>query len=150
PFYKLRSMRVDAEKDSVRREAILAHMAQPDDVVRKVVNPEMITPVGAFIRKWAIDELPQLWNVIRGDMALVGPRPLPLEEYEAQANWHKRRFDIPPGCTGMWKIYAVRSGISFTDTVLYDLYYARNMNPLLDLSILFQTVWVILVGRADG
>jgi lipopolysaccharide/colanic/teichoic acid biosynthesis glycosyltransferase len=64
--------------------------------------------------------------------------------------WHKKRFEIKPGCTGLWKVYAAKTGVSFNETVLYDLYYARNMNPLLDLYIVFMTVWVILAGRADG
>lgn len=147
-FYKIRSMRMNAEADPARQDAILEHMKNPDRVSGKIVNPDLVTPIGRFIRKWAIDEVPQLWNVLRGDMSLVGPRPLPPAEYEAQAEWHKRRFDIQPGCTGLWKLYS-GSGSTFTDTVLYDLYYARNMNPLLDISILFRTAWLILAGRAD-
>ena len=147
-FYKIRSMREEAELDPRRREAVLEHMKNPEAVSGKIVNPDLVTPIGRFIRKWAIDELPQLWNVLRGDMSLVGPRPLPPEEYEAQAAWHKRRFEIQPGCTGLWKLYS-GSGSTFADTVLYDLYYARNMNPLMDMHILIRTVWLIVKGRAD-
>lgn len=149
PFYKIRSMRAGAEKDPGRQAAILEHMKNPDRVSGKIVNPDLVTPIGRFIRKWAIDEIPQLWNVLRGDMSLVGPRPLPPLEYEAQNEWHKRRFDIQPGCTGLWKLYS-GGGATFTDTVLYDLYYARNMSPLLDLSILLRTAWLIVAGRADA
>jgi exopolysaccharide biosynthesis polyprenyl glycosylphosphotransferase len=148
PFFKIRSMRADAEADPARQAAILEHMKNPDRVSGKIVNPDLVTPIGRFIRKWAIDEIPQLWNVLRGDMSLVGPRPLPPLEYEAQSDWHKRRFDIQPGCTGLWKLYS-GSGSTFTDTVLYDLYYARNMSPLMDVNILLRTAWIILVGRAD-
>lgn len=148
PFFKIRSMRVGAETDSGRQAAILEHMKNPDVVSGKIVNPDLVTPIGRFIRKWAIDEIPQLWNVLRGDMSLVGPRPLPPLEYEAQHDWHKRRFDIQPGCTGLWKLYS-GGGSTFTDTVLYDLYYARNMSPLMDLNILFRTAWIIVAGRAD-
>lgn len=149
-FYKFRSMRVGADADPQRKAAILAHM-KGDKPGGKVVNEAMITSVGRFIRKWGLDEIPQLWNVIKGDMTLVGPRPLPPDEYEAQDPWQKKRFDITPGCTGLWKIMVAREGGgTFTNTVLYDLYYARNMNPLLDLFILAQTGLLILRGRADA
>ncbi len=148
-FYKFRSMRVGADADPERKAAILAHMKE-GRASGKVVNEAMITPLGRFIRKWGLDEIPQLWNVIRGDMALVGPRPLPPDEYEAQDPWQKRRFDITPGCTGLWKVMVAKGGGTFDNTVLYDLYYARNMNPLLDLFILFQTAWLVLRGRADA
>jgi len=150
-FYKFRSMRVGADQDEQRRAAILAHIKQ-GQAGGKIVNPAMVTPVGRFIRKWGIDEIPQLWNVLKGEMTLVGPRPLPPEEYEAQEPWQKKRFShMTPGCTGLWKVMVARYGnITFADTALYDLYYARNMNPLLDLYILVQTAWVILRGRADA
>ena len=148
-FYKFRSMRVGADRDERRKKEALAHI-QGKKACGKIVNEEMITPIGRFIRKWGIDEIPQLWNVIRGDMTLVGPRPLPPEEFAAQDEWQKKRFNITPGCTGLWKVMAAKTGnITFNDTALYDLYYARNMNPLLDIYILMQTAWVILRGRAD-
>ncbi|MBP7275698.1 MAG: exopolysaccharide biosynthesis polyprenyl glycosylphosphotransferase [Kiritimatiellae bacterium] len=150
-FYKFRSMRVEAEHDTSRKEAIFKLMKDDSAVSAKVVNASMITPIGRFIRKWALDEIPQLWNVVKGDMSLVGPRPLPPEEYDAQDEWQKKRFQIKPGCTGLWKVMVARhEGISFSNTALYDLYYARNMSPLLDLDILLSTVFVILRGKADG
>jgi len=149
-FYKFRSMRVGADADPARKAAILEHM-KAGKAGGKVVNEAMITPIGRFIRKWGLDEIPQLWNVIKGDMTLVGPRPLPPDEYEAQDEWQKRRFDITPGCTGLWKVMVAKEGGgTFANTVLYDLYYARNMNPLLDLFILFQTAWLVVRGRADA
>ena len=149
-FYKFRSMRVGADQDESRRAAILAHIKE-GKAGGKVVNEAMITPIGRFIRKWGIDEIPQLWNVIKGDMTLVGPRPLPPEEYEAQDEWQKKRFNVTPGCTGLWKVMVAREGgTTFANTVLYDLYYTRNMNPLLDLYILFQTGWLVLRGQADA
>jgi len=150
-FYKFRSMTVGADQDRSRAEEIKKHIqGNQDGPQSKIVNTAYVTPVGRFIRKWAIDELPQLFNVLKGDMSLIGPRPVPPGEYQLCDEWHKRRFDIKPGCTGLWKVYAAKIGISFNETVLYDLYYARNMNPLLDIYILFMTVWVILTGRADG
>ncbi len=151
PFYKFRSMTVGADQDQSRAEEIKKHIQGSEDGPQhKIINTAYVTPVGKFIRKWAIDELPQLFNVLKGDMSLIGPRPVPPGEHELCDEWHKRRFDIKPGCTGLWKVYAAKTGVSFNETVLYDLYYARNMNPLLDLYILFMTVWVILTGRADG
>ena len=150
-FFKFRSMRVGADQDPERLDKILAHMRQGDVVAQKVVNPAMVTPVGRFLRKTGLDEIPQLFNVLRGDLSLVGPRPLPKEEYDVQADWQKWRFNIKPGCTGLWKIMiAKESGSTFSDSVLYDIYYARHMNPMLDMFILAKTAWVIVSGRADG
>lgn len=151
PFFKFRSMAVGADQDTARAREIRKHIQDgSDEQQRKIVNSAYVTPVGRFIRKWAIDELPQLFNVLRGDMSLVGPRPVPPGEHDMEDEWHKKRFEIKPGCTGLWKVYAIKTGVSFNDTVLYDLYYARNMNPILDVYIIIMTVWVILTGRADG
>jgi exopolysaccharide biosynthesis polyprenyl glycosylphosphotransferase len=151
PFYKFRSMTIGADQDQSRAADIQQYIQNEDSgPQRKIVNTAYITPVGKFIRKWAIDELPQLFNVMKGDMSLIGPRPVPAGEHEISDEWHKRRFDIKPGCTGLWKVYAAKTGVSFNETVLYDIYYARNMNPLLDLYIVLMTIWVILSGRADG
>jgi lipopolysaccharide/colanic/teichoic acid biosynthesis glycosyltransferase len=89
--------------------------------------------------------------VLKGDMSLIGPRPALVSEYEVYDEWQKKRFEIQPGCTGLWKLYAARhEGTIFAHIVLYDLYYARNINPLLDLYIVFMTVWLIIIGQADG
>ncbi len=151
PFYKFRSMAIGADQDESRAEEIRKHIQSSDDEQKnKIVNTAYITPVGKFIRKWAIDELPQLFNVLKGDMSLVGPRPVPPGEHDLEDDWHKKRFDIKPGCTGLWKVYSARTGVSFSETVLYDIYYARNMNPLLDAYIILGTIKVILTGKADG
>jgi exopolysaccharide biosynthesis polyprenyl glycosylphosphotransferase len=152
PFYKFRSMAVGADQDETRNEQIKEFIQnqQEGETLSKVVNTAYVTPVGKFIRKWAIDELPQLFNVLKGDMALVGPRPVPPSEYEHEDEWHQRRFTISPGCTGLWKLYATKTGVTFNDTVLYDIYYARNMNPAMDMMVIFGTIWIILAGRADG
>jgi len=150
PFYKFRSMTIGADKDPERATKISEHISSGDQKSEKIVNDTYVTPVGRFIRKWAIDELPQLFNVLKGDMSLVGPRPVPPEEYEINDEWHKRRFDIKPGCTGLWKVYTVKTGTSFNETVLYDLYYARNMGPLLDVYVILATVFIIFRGKADG
>ena len=151
-FYKFRSMAVGADQDESRNEQIKEFIQNQKngEKLGKVVNTAYVTPVGKFIRKWAIDELPQLFNVLKGDMALVGPRPVPPDEYEHEDEWHQRRFRISPGCTGLWKLYASKDGVTFNDTVLYDIYYSRNMNPAMDFMVIFGTIWVILTGRADG
>jgi len=150
PFYKFRSMYIDADRDPQRNAEIEEYLKSGEKVSKKTVNIGQVTSVGRFIRKWAIDELPQLFNVVKGDMSLIGPRPVPLSEYELTDEWQRRRFAIKPGCAGLWKIYASRDGISMNETALYDIYYARNMSPLLDLYILFATIWIILTGKADG
>ena len=152
PFYKFRSMSVGADQDESRDAEIKKYIQSEDSGQQsKIVNTAYVTPVGKFIRKWAIDELPQLFNVLKGDMSLVGPRPVPLGEHEMSDDWHKKRFDIKPGCTGLWKIYAARDNTtSFNHSVLYDIYYSRNMNPLLDAYIILGTIKVILSGKADG
>jgi len=151
-FYKFRSMVVGADQDQTRNEQIKTFIQNHEEgeILSKVVNTAYITPVGKFIRKWAIDELPQLFNVLKGDMALVGPRPVPPTEYEHEDEWHQRRFDINPGCTGLWKLYATKTGVTFNETVLYDMYYSRNMNPALDMMIILGTIGIILAGKADG
>lgn len=152
PFFKFRSMAVGADQDQSRNEQIkdFIQNQQEGKMLSKVVNNAYVTPVGRFIRKWAIDELPQLFNVLKGDMSLVGPRPVPPSEYEHEDEWHRRRFDIAPGCTGLWKLYATKTGVTFNDTVLYDIYYARNMNPTMDITVILGTIWLILKGKADG
>jgi len=151
-FYKFRSMAVGADQDETRNGKIkeFIQKGNGETKMNKVVNTAYVTSVGKFIRKWAIDELPQLFNVLKGDMALVGPRPVPQNEYDLEDEWHRQRFRIPPGCTGLWKLYASKEGVTFNETALYDIYYSRNMNPAMDLMIIFGTVFLILRGRADG
>jgi len=151
-FYKFRSMYVGADRDSSRTAMLAEGYANPDKPMpTKVVNASMVTPVGRFLRKWALDELPQLFNVLKGDMSLVGPRPLPPTEFNLQTEWQKTRFLVKPGCTGLWKVHAAYDPtMPYSTSILYDIYYARNANLLLDIAILWKTAWVILSGRADG
>ena len=112
----------------------------------KVVNEEMITPIGRFLRKTSIDELPQFLNVLKGEMSLVGPRPCLPYEYDAYDEWHKRRLSILPGCTGLWQVSS-RSEVGFDDMVLLDLYDIDNYSPWLDLQLILKTIPVMLSGR---
>ena len=151
-FYKFRSMRLEADRDESRRQTVQQYIRDENaGLPSKIVNTSYVTPVGRFIRKWAIDEVPQLFNVLKGDMSIVGPRPSPTEEYAFNDEWQKRRFDIKPGCTGLWKLHtSTEKGLPFSQSVLYDIYYARNVNPLLDLYIILGTIRIILAGKADG
>ena len=105
-----------------------------------------ITPVGRFIRKWSIDELPQLFNVLKGDMSLVGPRPPTLDEVDEYKLWQDRRLEITPGITCLWQIYA-RHDKCFERWVRLDLEYARRRSFLLDLQILLKTLPAVLSHR---
>lgn len=150
-FYKFRSMRLGADRDEKRAATIREYVTNEDSgLPNKIVNEDFVTPAGRFIRKWGIDELPQLFSVLKGDMSVVGPRPSPVDEYMVNDEWQKKRFDIKPGCTGLWKIYSTRhKDGTFSKSVMHDIYYARNMSPLLDVYIIFKTVEIILRGRAD-
>jgi len=147
-FIKFRSMVTNAEQ--IKQE--LMDKNESDGALFKMKNDPRVTKVGKFIRKVSIDELPQLFNVLKGDMSLVGPRPLPLKDFE-KANespefWNaiKERGSVKPGMTGLWQISG-RSEIKFKDMILLDLYYVENQSLLFDLEILFETVPVVLFGR---
>jgi len=145
PFtmYKFRSMTTDAE---MRRKELAAfnEMSGP---VFKVCDDPRITPFGRWIRKLSIDELPQLVNVLFGDMSLVGPRPLPLYEVENFANdAQRRRLSVKPGLTCLWQISGRNKVQNFEDWVKLDLEYIDNWSIWLDIKILFKTIPVVLFG----
>jgi lipopolysaccharide/colanic/teichoic acid biosynthesis glycosyltransferase len=105
-----------------------------------------VTGIGRFIRRFSLDELPQLWNVLRGDMSLVGPRPPMPSEVDEYADWHRKRLDIAPGMTGLWQVSG-RSELTFDEMVMLDLFYAENWSLGLDLKILLRTVPTVILGR---
>jgi lipopolysaccharide/colanic/teichoic acid biosynthesis glycosyltransferase len=155
-FYKFRSMRTDND-DRVHREYVEKlikgqtqeiNQGSSEKPVYKLRSDPRITPVGRFIRKTSIDELPQLWNVLKGEMSLVGPRPpVPYEAAKYQS-WHMRRLqEMRPGITGLWQVEG-RSRTTFDDMVRLDLRYVRNWSLWLDIRILFKTIFVVLNG--DG
>ncbi len=147
-MYKFRSMIVDKGEDEERKKMMIEFMKKEkdDSAGEKVINTKRVTKIGQIIRKTSLDELPQLFNVVRGEMSLVGPRPCLPYEYENYAEWQKRRLSVIPGCTGVWQVTG-RSSVSFKDSVVLDLYYINNMSPWLDLQILFKTIPVILFAR---
>jgi exopolysaccharide biosynthesis polyprenyl glycosylphosphotransferase len=141
-IYKFRSMAVDAE-DKMRQ---LEHLNEVSGPVFKIKQDPRITPVGKFLRKTSIDELPQLLNVIRGDMSLVGPRPLPVRDYEGfSEDWHRRRFTVRPGITCLWQING-RSSIPFEKWMELDMQYIDKWSLWLDLKILARTIPAVLKG----
>ncbi|MBV9657416.1 MAG: sugar transferase [Verrucomicrobia bacterium] len=145
PFtmYKFRTMHTDAEM----RRAELAAMNQMSGPVFKVAADPRVTRLGRFLRKTSIDELPQLLNVLRGEMSLVGPRPLPLYEVEKfESPAQRRRLSVPPGLTCLWQISGRNEIKDFSDWVRLDLVYIDNWSFWLDLKILLKTVPVVLLG----
>ncbi|MCB1056382.1 MAG: sugar transferase [Acidobacteria bacterium] len=142
-LYKFRTMVEDAE---ARRKELL-HLNRHDGPVFKVPEDPRITgPVGRFLRKFSLDELPQLWNVLRGDMSLVGPRPPIPEEVAQYKPWQRRRLSMKPGLTCLWQISG-RNEIDFNRWIELDLEYIDSWTPLLDFKILFKTIPVVLSGR---
>ena len=105
-----------------------------------------MTRVGRALRRLSIDELPQVLNVLRGEMSLVGPRPLPVRDYVRLEPWHRKRYLVLPGITGLWQISG-RSNLTFDDLVRLDFYYIENWSIWLDISILIKTPVAILSGR---
>ncbi len=141
--YKFRSMRQGAEQE---QDQLLAHN-EADGPIFKMRDDPRRTRVGRWLRRTSLDELPQLYNVLRGEMSLVGPRPpLPAEvaQYEA---WQMRRLEVAPGLSGLWQVSG-RSNLSFDEMCLLDIYYIENWSPLLDIKILLRTVPKVFLG--DG
>jgi len=148
PFIKFRSMVVGAD----RMKEDLRDKNETDGVLFKIRNDPRITRIGHFIRKYSVDELPQLWNVMRGDMNLVGPRPLPMRDLEGIENdpeiayWFELRHKVSPGITGLWQVSG-RSDLGFRAMVDLDIYYIQNWSLWLDLKILLMTIPAVLRGR---
>ena len=147
-FYKFRSMFVTQGEDEERKKMMINFMkeSEQNDNGRKIINIKRVTWIGKILRKTSLDELPQLFNVIKSDMSLVGPRPCLPYEYENYDEWHKRRVSVLPGCTGVWQVWG-RSSVSFKDSVVLDLYYINNMSPWLDLQLILQTIPAIFFFR---
>lgn len=131
---KLRTMRPDAEK----QKASLLESSEQDGPAFKMADDPRVTPIGKILRKTSIDELPQLWNVLRGDMSLVGPRPLPVAESQACKPWQRRRLIVTPGLTCTWQIYG-RNIVPFDEWIRMDLAYAENRSPWLDFKLVAKT-----------
>jgi exopolysaccharide biosynthesis polyprenyl glycosylphosphotransferase len=140
--YKFRTMVPDAEK----RQADLEHLNEMDGAAFKIKDDPRVTPIGRFLRKTSLDELPQLFNVLKGDMSLVGPRPLPVRDYEGfDQDWHRRRFSVRPGITCLWQVSG-RSDVTFDQWMKLDIQYIDQWSLWLDLKILAKTIPAVLKG----
>lgn len=141
-IYKFRSMRQDAE---VERDA-LRDLNEAEGGIFKIRADPRRTRSGRIIRRLSLDEIPQLINVFKGDMSLVGPRPLIPEEVNRKEEWHRKRLQVQPGMTGLWQVSG-RSDLPFDEMVLLDIYYIENWSISLDLKIMIRTVPAVLSGR---
>jgi lipopolysaccharide/colanic/teichoic acid biosynthesis glycosyltransferase len=144
PFigYKFRTMYEDADR---RKAELLAHNEMSGPVFKMADDPR-ITPLGRWLRRYSLDELPQLWSVLKGDMSLVGPRP-PLEtEYARFAPWQRRKLAVRPGITCLWQVNGRSEITDFDEWVRLDLEYIAQRSLWLDLRLLLRTVWVVLRG----
>lgn len=145
-WYKFRTMK--HENDPSIHKEHLKKLIIENHANLKLIRDMRITPVGRILRKFSIDELPQLLSVFKGDMSLVGPRPCLPYEYEIFKEWHKLKYKVIPGMTGLAQIIARnRKDVTFNDSVLLDLYYADNQSLWFDLKILFRTLPIMVLGR---
>jgi lipopolysaccharide/colanic/teichoic acid biosynthesis glycosyltransferase len=148
-LFKFRSMRVDADPQGHQAYVtalIKGEGSNPNggrENLYKLAVDNRITAVGRWIRRWSLDELPQLFNVVRGDMTLVGPRPAIPYEVAEYPSWYRERFSVKPGLTGYWQVSG-RSERTYEEMVRLDIEYAQRRNLGLDLSILLKTPWVVL------
>lgn len=147
-FYKFRSMFDNADSTTHRRwvKSFISNRGRDANGVQKMTRDERVTKFGYFLRRTSLDELPQLINVLRGEMSLIGPRPPIPYEAKLYETWHKKRLKAKPGITGLWQVSA-RSSVSFSEMVLLDIYYAENWSLGLDLEILLKTVPVVISRR---
>jgi lipopolysaccharide/colanic/teichoic acid biosynthesis glycosyltransferase len=141
-MYKLRTMVVDAEE----LKAKLHELNERDGPAFKIKNDPRVTRIGNFLRKTGMDELPQLWNVLMGHMAIVGPRPLPCNEDIKCKVWQRRRLDTKPGLTCIWQISKSRK-VSFDEWMRMDLHYADKRTIIGDFSLMVKTVMAVFLGR---
>lgn len=144
-IYKFRSMYMDAEERKKELEA----QNEMQGLMFKMENDPRITKVGRWIRKTSVDELPQFFNIVRGDMSLVGTRPPTEAEFEQYNSHYRRRISMTPGLTGLWQISGRSEIVDFDEVVRLDLEYIDNWTLGLDIKILFRTVWVVLAGKGS-
>lgn len=141
-MYKFRSMRQNAESEIVN----LLCKNEANGLIFKIKNDPRVTRVGRFLRKWSLDELPQLFNVLKGDMSFVGPRPPLPSEVEKYNSWHRKRLRVCPGITGLWQVSG-RSDISFEEMVKLDIYYIESWSLWQDIKIMLKTIPVVIFAK---
>jgi lipopolysaccharide/colanic/teichoic acid biosynthesis glycosyltransferase len=141
PFriWKFRSMRADAEALKAEVAGLNMHRNGDGPQMFKIPDDPRVTRVGGFLRRWSLDELPQLINVLAGEMSLVGPRPLILDEDEQVHDWARKRVDLKPGITGLWQAKG-RSEIAFDEMVRLDYLYVTSWSPMTDIKLALRTI----------
>jgi lipopolysaccharide/colanic/teichoic acid biosynthesis glycosyltransferase len=139
---KFRTMVADAPA----LQADLEPENEAEGALIKIRDDPRVTRVGRFLRRFSLDEIPQVVNVFKGEMSLVGPRPLPLRDYRLLDDWHRRRYGVLPGMTGLWQISG-RSGLSFDELVRLDFTYIENWSIWLDISIIAKTIPAVVSRR---
>jgi exopolysaccharide biosynthesis polyprenyl glycosylphosphotransferase len=146
---KFRTMAVGADSRAHERyvAGLIAGGSRADGRLNKLVDDPRVTPVGRVLRRFSIDELPQLLNVVKGDMSLVGPRPALPYEVARYEDWHRRRLEMRPGVTGLWQVSG-RSRLTFEEMIHLDVHYIENWTPLCDLKIVLRTVPAVLRREA--
>ena len=132
--------------DAEQRQAELEHANEKGGAIFKIRRDPRVTPVGQFLRRWSLDELPQLFNVLRGEMSLVGPRPLPQRDYERLESWHRKRYLVLPGMTGLWQVSG-RSELDFDELVRLDFLYLERWSVGLDMAIILKTIPAVVRAR---
>jgi exopolysaccharide biosynthesis polyprenyl glycosylphosphotransferase len=148
-WFKFRTMVVHRD-EAIHREHLRKIITQ-NGSTEKITNDPRITAVGRILRKYSLDELPQLFNVFRGEMSLIGPRPCLQYEYEHFHDWHKQRFSITPGMTGLWQVLGRnKDDVTFNDSIILDLYYIQNYSLWLDMKILVKTIPTVILGRGGA
>ena len=143
-MYKFRSMHNNCSKESHKK--LIEKIIKENRETKKIRNDPRITKIGKFMRKYSIDEFPQIINVLRGEMSFVGPRPNIPYEYEIMDNWQKKRQSVIPGITGLWQVHG-RDEVNYNDQIVLDIYYIENRSIKLDFEILLNTVSVVLFGK---
>ncbi len=141
-FYKFRSMHLGAEEMKIK----LKHLSTAEGPIFKIKDDPRVTRIGRFLRRTTLDELPQLFNVLKGEMSLVGPRPPLPEEVALYTPLQRKRLDVTPGLTCLWQVSG-RSEVSFSEWVQLDLYYIQHQSLLLDIKILIRTIPAVLSRR---
>jgi lipopolysaccharide/colanic/teichoic acid biosynthesis glycosyltransferase len=139
---KFRTMYSDAEQQQVELE----ERNEKGGAIFKIRDDPRVTAIGRLLRRWSIDELPQLFNVLRGEMSLVGPRPLPQRDFDRLDDWHRKRNLVLPGMTGLWQVSG-RSELDFDELVRLDFLYLERWSVFLDLTLLLKTVPAVIRAR---
>jgi lipopolysaccharide/colanic/teichoic acid biosynthesis glycosyltransferase len=140
---KFRTMTRDAD---ARRDQVRAHNEVSGNAAFKMTDDPRVTTLGRWLRRTSLDELPNLWNVLRGEMSLVGPRPLPVRDFVQLEDWHRKRYLVMPGMTGLWQVSG-RSELDFDELVRLDFLYLERWSVFLDLTILLKTIPAVVRAR---